>query len=268
MNRNHTITQLRPNVWEIDEFGLDTAYLIAGSERALLIDTGTGAGDLRGVAESLISTPYDVVATHGHVDHVGGVGQFSRLYIHPADIEYTKELSVEARRGYAQSMLSTLPDDTVPPFSLEDITAREQEPEYLPVETGFQFDLGDKQITVIECPGHTPGSICLLDPADRILISGDNLQPLLLILAPGEDRMEVVRNWLKGAREVLSHREEFDIVCGGHGLVESSQVEDLLQCGEGIVDGTIPAKRVKIHIFDGMFAQYRDVYITYDPDLL
>ena len=68
------------------EDGTDVCeYLITGEERALLIDTGYGIGDLRGYVESLSPLPLSVYITHGHVDHASGAGQFSDLHMDSAD---------------------------------------------------------------------------------------------------------------------------------------------------------------------------------------
>ena len=71
----------------------DTAsYLVEGDERACLIDTGSGIGSLRTYVESLTSLPYDVILTHGHVDHASGAGEFEdkKIYLHPKDRELMK----------------------------------------------------------------------------------------------------------------------------------------------------------------------------------
>ena len=64
-------------IFEIDEFDCASIFVIVGEERALVLDTGTGIGDLRRVIENRITAkPYDVVLTHNHVDHAGGAGFF------------------------------------------------------------------------------------------------------------------------------------------------------------------------------------------------
>ena len=65
-----TLQQVSRDVWAIDEFGIDIMYLIIGTERALLIDTGIGIGNIRSVVETMTHLPYDVVNTHHHYDHV------------------------------------------------------------------------------------------------------------------------------------------------------------------------------------------------------
>ena len=69
-----TLQQVSRDVWAIDEFGIDIMYLIIGTERALLVDTGIGIGNIRSVVETMTHLPYDVVNTHHHYDHVGGNG--------------------------------------------------------------------------------------------------------------------------------------------------------------------------------------------------
>ena len=59
-------------------------------------------------------------------------------------------------------------------FSTDDwVNAQITKPSH--VSDGYIFDLGNKKLRVIECPGHTAGSICLLDTTDNILFSGDSL---------------------------------------------------------------------------------------------
>ena len=48
--------------------------------------------------------------------------------------------------------------------------------EFIPITEGDLIDLGERTLLVIDIPGHTPGSIALLDENNRILISGDSVQ--------------------------------------------------------------------------------------------
>lgn len=261
-NRNHIMNEVRPGVWHIDEFGLDAIYYIEGKERGLLIDTGTGVADLKGLIEEKFHLPYDVVITHGHVDHAGGIGQFDEVHIHPLDNEMALGITTDARKGYAQSLLDTYPD-MKPAFEVGDITEREKDPRLVPLKEGQKFDLGGKTLEIFELPGHTEGSVCLLDREDKILFSGDNLQPILLLVMEGEDRNEVIRKWFKGVEKAKSYRSEFDLMYGGHGFVDISTIDDLEVCGNGILNGTIKAEKTKVHIFDAPFAHYGNVFVTY-----
>ena len=74
-------------------------HLIVGQERALLIDTAFGIGDLRGLVETLTDKPVDVVNTHFHGDHSAGNGQFETIFIHKYDIPYL-EMSERQRTDY------------------------------------------------------------------------------------------------------------------------------------------------------------------------
>ena len=93
-------------IYEIDEFDCVSVFVIVGSKRALVIDCGTGIGDLRWVIENKITDkPYDVVATHNHGDHIGGAGFFDSIYIHPADMDWDSGNTlptVDFRKSYAK----------------------------------------------------------------------------------------------------------------------------------------------------------------------
>jgi hydroxyacylglutathione hydrolase len=62
--------KLNENTWIINFMnGSQNMYLLEGREKALLIDTGWGAGNLRALVEKLTSKPVIVTNTHGHLDH-------------------------------------------------------------------------------------------------------------------------------------------------------------------------------------------------------
>ena len=166
------ICEIAKDTYAINEFGMDAMYLCIGRERALLIDTGTGLCDLKGIVERLTDKPYDVVLTHGHVDHAGGMDQFEKIHIHENDMDMAENLTYEERRNYADTLLSMDADRA---FEITPDAVRKWQslPEMLPVKEGDLFDLGDRVIEVFFTPGHTAGSITLLDRKNRIHFSGD-----------------------------------------------------------------------------------------------
>src|SRR5215203_318122 len=64
------------------------SYLIAGSEKAILVDTGTGVGDIRKIVEQLTDLPVGVVNSHSHWDHIGGNWRFDDIAIHPLEASW------------------------------------------------------------------------------------------------------------------------------------------------------------------------------------
>ncbi|HEY3289172.1 MAG TPA: MBL fold metallo-hydrolase [Anaerolineae bacterium] len=145
---------LHPGLLMIVDFDDTKMVLVIGTKRALLIDAGLGAGDLRAYVESLANgLPLDVVITHAHPDHVACMGQFqehSKVYMNHADMPMLKRFIAE--RGLQ-----------VDPEKVIDL------------KEGFSFNLGDRTLTVYEVPGHTSGSIVLFDAANGILFAGDAL---------------------------------------------------------------------------------------------
>ncbi len=94
MTDRHPYYEFEKDTYEIDEFDCSSIFLFVGKERALLLDTGCGIGDLKGVIRKITDKPYIVIASHGHMDHIGGAGAFDELYINPAD-NYFLDVSFE-----------------------------------------------------------------------------------------------------------------------------------------------------------------------------
>ena len=92
---------LARDVWLVAEPGHVNSWLVAGRDRAVLVDSGLGIAPIRTVVEALTDRPVDVVHTHAHLDHVGGDAEFSRVAIHPAGVpELTAGASAAERRRY------------------------------------------------------------------------------------------------------------------------------------------------------------------------
>lgn len=104
MIKEPMVMEIAKNTYAINEFGLSACYFLVGEERALLIDTACGLSDLKGIAASLTDKPYDVVLTHGHLDHVGGIGAFTDVYLGEADFAMTRNLNAEQLRGFADEI--------------------------------------------------------------------------------------------------------------------------------------------------------------------
>ncbi len=179
-------------------------YLVEGGEKALLIDTGYPGDITSEYVRTITNKPLIVVNTHAHPDHSGCNESFGEVYVHQADIEAAKRYSGSC--------------------------------ELIPIKNGHIFDLGGKKLEVIETPGHTAGSICLLDASEKLLFSGDssNVQ-VWMHISPLP-----LETYLKSMKRLLTRRDEYNKLLVGHGPVSPvSYITDLIACAEEILDGKV-----------------------------
>lgn len=150
------------------------AYLYQGAEGIAVIDPGY-TGSFRAVLAFLTSQglrPADlqwVILTHHHIDHAGTAlalcgATGARLAVHQNDAPYLR--SVRPREpltlfGIADLLSPRLASYVV---SCADCDLR-------------VLDDGERiaGLTVVHCPGHTPGSICLWSGSESALFTGDVL---------------------------------------------------------------------------------------------
>lgn len=209
------VIEIAHETYAINEYGLDAMFLLVGSEKALLIDTGTGVFDLPMLVKSITDKPLQVVLTHGHPDHAGAIGWFDEVYAHPDDFGMALALSYESRRGYAEGLLKMNP---AAPVTAEDTVKFEKLPKMLPLREGETIDLGDRKVMVYETPGHTPGGLSFLDVRERIMITGDACNGNTLLLSfGGEPHPKQTITTLKATAEKLAALEPlYDRNYNGH----------------------------------------------------
>ena len=101
----HEITA--PNTWCLSEFRLVNAFLAEGKEKAALIDTGCGIGNLGETVKELTQKPVEIFLTHGHADHSGGIYTLpqSPVYMMKEDEKLFQEMPAtnEMRRFYVKT---------------------------------------------------------------------------------------------------------------------------------------------------------------------
>lgn len=189
----------------LDDQGEATGYLVMGTQKAVVIDTMMGYENVRELVESLTNLPVMLINTHGHSDHIYGNIYFDTAYMHPADWPL-------AQREYQH------------PLFQEQLTKRKLAPaQLLPITEGTVIDLGGVELEIYETPGHTPGSIVLLDRKDRILFSGDTVIEQTWMQLPECCPMEVL---LHSLDKIQGLRKQFDHVLTGH----SRHLEDASLC--------------------------------------
>ena len=167
--------QIAPGVHQVRMLGADSFLL--EEDRLTLIDAGMVGSRLmlerylRRIGRRLDELDR-IICTHGHPDHIGGVGELVRdrddiaVLIHPDDLAGLTRPLREAmataeshgeRRGRIIQYLTRTPADPTPV----------EHGDVLPILGG---------VRVVHTPGHTPGSICLYLDGPRVLFTGDVLQ--------------------------------------------------------------------------------------------
>ena len=255
----YPLVQFKKDTWEIDEFDNASAFLLVGSKKALLIDTGCGIGDLRGLVESITDRPVTVVLSSGSKDHTGHIRQFDEVYVNGADPieEYsTEELRISAEQirirqidSVGSGMYSAYPLCTYDPDT--DITGPEGPlPEWRSLKEGDRFDLGDGRVVeVYAAPGSAKGQMMLLDPFSGSLFVGNALNYCMELGAVSAEES------LRYVEKMESLAQKYDGIYNSH--------HDFRALGAPLKEDCLPALRSMLQqIIDGTYR------LTYVPGFL
>ena len=166
------------------------SYVIKDRDRNLIIDTGFNRQECKealfsGLEELDIDlNNTDLFITHLHADHSGLasalVTDTTRVYSSKLDSISINESAVQnywLEHG-AYFKLYGFPLD-----ALEDAINKhpgnkyctEFELDFTIVSEGMPITVGDYNFRVVETPGHTPGHLCLYEPAKKLLVAGDHI---------------------------------------------------------------------------------------------
>lgn len=225
----YIINQIDDSSWRIEDNG-SRILMFAGTDKALLVDTGYGSGKLRETVAELTGLPVMLVNTHADYDHIGGNAQFERAFMHPSEFaRYRAELAKH---------FPTVGDTLA----------------VSPLWEGDVIDLGGRSFEVILIPGHTPGSIALLDSKNRILIGGDSVIDDRIVLC---DAWRDIDAYILSMEKLNGMRSRFDTVYTPHGSFPVSS--DIL---EGIVSGIKRSVSGEVKGVDTDFIKGKKLYDT------
>ena len=187
-------------------------YLIIGKDRALLFDSGNGIGNIKAVIDQLTSLPVTVLASHSHIDHVGGHWQFDTVLAPDTPFTRARERGMDnasVREEVSPAALCVdLPRGTketthhIKPFNP---TER--------VKDGTKIQLGGVTLEVLMIAGHTPDSLALIDRANGRLFSGDSYYKGPIWLYAPETELKA---YLASLERLVRHVPELKSVHGAH----------------------------------------------------
>ncbi|MCD8155664.1 MAG: MBL fold metallo-hydrolase [Clostridiales bacterium] len=219
---NYKINRIDKQTWSVEDEGV-RFFLLTGTEKGLVIDSGMTAKNAREIAEALTNLPLQLLNTHADMDHIAGNDAFDTVLMNPAEyINY-----------FHSSASHTTPT---------------------PVWDGDIIDLGDRPLRVITQPGHTPGSIALLDINRRILFSADSVQNgEIFLFGP----MRNLIGYRQSLDKVWAHRSEYDLIFPSHAELplKPEIIPELMAGMDQILAGKAPCQSgekfgVPIKIYD------------------
>jgi len=215
------------------------AYLILGTRKALLFDTGMGISDIRKVVNELTKLPTIVLNSHTHDDHVGGNWQFETVY--GMDTEFTR---ANARGSRADAQAEIAPGMICGQLPKGfDARAYETKPWKITrlLHDGETIDLGGRSLEVLSTPGHTPDGITLLDRANGLLFTGDTYYPAPIWLYRPETNLDA---YVSSVKRLAGLAPRLRLVLGAHNVpvAQPSILPQLVKAIEAVRAGTIVAE--------------------------
>ena len=221
--------KINEDTWIINFMnGSQNMYLLEGEDKALLIDTGWGAGNLRAHVEKLTSKPVVVFNTHGHLDHSGGNGEWPQVHMLPgakADLFTCSRLPFDVSK--------------LPYPSYECVLVRD----------GDTVELGGRTIELLDISSHSNGSLAFLDRKNGYLFVGDEMESTQVLMyeteaIPGyefilDDKLRAHHANMCRLRELKS---EWSTLFPAHNgaPIASSYLDDHIALVEHIYSGDAP----------------------------
>lgn len=176
------ISYLEPKTYIIEEPDSsqdNVSYLLIGSTKAIMFDTGSGENQsvngykIKPVIDELTQLPTTLLLSHFHFDHNQNISEFNTIAF--PDLSFLRQA------------VST--DDTYS-FTSEDLfigdyPSQTQVNEWLPVNA--DIDLGNRIIELVSIPGHTDESVAIVDKTNKMAFLGDYLYNGSLFLFDNDD---------------------------------------------------------------------------------
>lgn len=175
----YTAEEKEDGVWQIHEPGGVNSYLIEGGERAALVDAGYGFADIRRIIGLLTDKPVDVLLTHGHTDHYGGAYYFPYVYMNTVDFPVYRLYEETQKHLIVSKFRRDRKAAGLPPVWPEDFDEQQYMSMHIGafrlLEDGQVLDLGGRQLVMMSLPGHTRGSMVVIDRQTGLAFSGDSV---------------------------------------------------------------------------------------------
>lgn len=201
------IIQINPYTWRIED-GFVRFFLLEGKNRAVLIDSGVNCPNAAELIKSITDKTVILLNTHGDGDHTSGTAGFSDIYMHELDY-----IHCEVGARYPGTSLIKLNDGDI-------------------------IELGERPLRIIHIPGHTKGSVAILDIIERVLYAGDSVQKGHIYMFGNKREPEQYENSLN---KLIAMKNEYDYIYASHDeyVVSSDYAEKVKQVWKQVRDGEL-----------------------------
>ena len=233
---NFRTEKVSENITRIFGISGELWYLVEGTQKAALLDTGSGIGRMKPLIDSLTDKPLVILLTHGHVDHAMGATEFDcPIYMNGADDGiYEAHKALEVRRGG----LGGTPGEIRDLIEDSDFIPFRTQP-FLPLRHGDVFDLGGTTIEAYACVGHTPGSMVFLLREARTLLLGDACNFFTFLFFDYCAPVETYRKNLLVLKDQLSGKVDKILLNHGDGNAPLSILDGVIAVCEDIMNGRV-----------------------------
>lgn len=145
------VTKIGKHIFCILDAGNSSFYMVEGDEKAAVIDTGITTGKkIMPLLRELTDKPLLLVVTHVHWDHIYHMDEFEEVYM------------CHDEKKIDETTLRTLTIGRLKPWN-----------EIHDIHTDSVISLGGTELRICQVPGHTPGSVVILETRENYLFTGD-----------------------------------------------------------------------------------------------
>lgn len=176
------IINIDSHTWRFED-GFVRFFLLEGDDKAVLIDSGVNCPNAVEIAKTLTDKPIMLLNTHGDGDHTSGTAGFAEIHMHVMDY-----INCDVHKRYPGTSLVEINDGDI-------------------------INLGNRPLKIIHIPGHTQGSIAILDINSRILYAGDSVQKGHIYMFGSKrcpDRYE------ESLDKLIAMKDEYDHIYASH----------------------------------------------------
>lgn len=220
-------------------------YLIVGSERAIMFDTGSGenrayqGSKVQYEIEEITELPVTLLLSHFHFDHNQNLAEFENVAF--PDLNFLKE---KAQNNVYKFSSSELFSGTYP----SEVTVDEWWPLNTPI------DLGGYAIEIINIPGHTSESVAIVDRQNKTAFLGDYLYNGALFLFSEND----IPIYKQSVELLMNTLDDDFTLYGAHGTPQVSfsklqELDDFLDC---IMDNTCESTSTTVWGYDALYYKH------------